>query len=70
MHHKYPKYPQTLENDQNAPKWPKYHWILKNKYYTLETIENDLDIPKLSQSTLDFLDFGGILVCCKFLYSF
>ena len=43
-------------------KWPKCHWNLKNKQYTLETSESDENTPKLSQNILDSLDFGGILV--------
>ena len=34
----------------------------QNNQYTVEIIENDLNIPKLSINTLDFLVFGGILV--------
>ena len=42
----------------------------QNKQSTLETFENDLNIPKLSQNTLDFLDYEGILVGFKLLFSF
>ena len=42
----------------------------QNKECTLETIENDLNIPKLSQNTLHFLDFGGSLVGRKLVQSF
>ena len=33
----------------------------QNKQNTIETSENDQNTPKLSQNTLDFIDFGGIL---------
>ena len=42
----------------------------QNKQSTLETDENVLNIPKLSQNTLDCLDFDGILVGFKLLCSF
>ena len=80
IHHEYPKYPKTLENDQNAPKTTtiptetfkttKITLNPQNKQSTLETFENDLNIPKLSQNTLDFLDFEGILVDFKLPCSF
>ena len=64
MHHEYPKYPKTLENDQNAHKTttiPSKNFKMtkiplnpQNKQSTLETFENDLNIPKLSQNTLEF----------------
>ena len=38
----------------------------QNKQSTLETFENDLNIPKLSQNT----DYEGILVVFKLLFSF
>ena len=50
-------------------KLPKYHWILKNKQNTLEYSENDQNTPKLSQNTLSFLDFWGILVALKLFRS-
>ena len=80
IHHEYPKYPKTLEKDQHAPKTTtiptetfkttKITLNPQNKQSTLETFENDLNIPKLSQNTLDFLDFEGILVDFKLLCSF
>ena len=79
MHHECPKYPKILENDQDAPKttttpkfWkcPNYHWNLKNKQYTFETLENDQNTLKLSQNILNSLDFGGIFVGFKFFCSF
>ena len=64
MHYEYPKYPKTLENDQNAHKTttiPSKNFKMtkiplnpQNKQSTLETFENDLNIPKLSQNTLEF----------------
>ena len=42
----------------------------QNKQSTLETFENDLNIPKLSQNTLDFLEFKGILVGFTLFYTF
>ena len=64
MHHEYPKYPKTLENNQNAHKTttiPSKNFKMtkiplspQNKQSTLETFENDLNIPKLSQNTLEF----------------
>ena len=80
MHHEYLKYPKTLKNDQNVLKTTTIHTETfkmtkiplnpHNKQSTLETIENDLNIPKLSQITLGFLDFASILVDLKFLCSF
>ena len=77
MHHECPKYPKILENDQNAPKTTtttpttfkmiKIPLNLKNKQNTLANYQNT---TKLSQNTLDFLDFGGILVGFKFPRSF
>ena len=64
MHPKQRQQPQKIWN------WPKYHWNLKNKQYTLKTSENDQNTPKLSQNTINFLDFGGILVGFKLLCSF
>ena len=55
---------------QKFLKWPKYQWNLKNKENTLKTSKNDQNTPKLGQNTLDFLDFGGILVGFQFLCSF
>ena len=65
MDHERPKYPITVENNQNAPnttlvprkllKWPKYNWNLLNKQKNLETSENDQNTPKLSQNAPDFL---------------
>ena len=63
-HLKWPQYPKKILA------WLKYHWNLKNKKNTLETSENDQNTPKLSQNTLDFVDFGGILVSFKLFYSF
>ena len=40
----------------------KYRRNLKNRQNILETSENDQNTPKLIRNTLDFLDFGGILV--------
>ena len=42
----------------------------QNKQSTLETFENDLNIPKLSQNTLDFLEFKGIWVGFALFYTF
>ena len=80
IHHEYTKYPKTLENDQNATKMStiptktfktiRIPLNPQNKQSTLETFENDLNIPKLSQNTLDFLDYEGILVGFKLLFSF
>ena len=39
----------------------------QNKHSTLEIIENVLNLPKLSQNTVEFLDFKGILVSFKLL---
>ena len=65
---------------KTPPKQPQYPWKLfkmpkiplnsQKMQSTLETFENDLNIPKLSQNTLDFLDFEGILVDFKLLCSF
>ena len=55
---------------QNPRKRPKCHWNFQNKENTHKTSENDQNTPKLSQNTLDFLDFGGILVGFKFPRSF
>ena len=64
MHHGYPKYLKTLKNDQNTLKtttipiesfkMTKIPLNPQNKQSTLETIDNDLNIPKLSQITLGF----------------
>ena len=64
MHYEYPKYPKTLENDQNAHKtttipsetfkMTKIPLNPQNKQSTLETFENDQNISKLSQNTLEF----------------
>ena len=80
MHHKYPKYPKTLKNGQNTPKtttipletfqMPKIPLNSQKMQSTLETFENDLNIPKLSQNTLDFLPFAVILVGFRFPCSF
>ena len=63
-------HPKRRQQPQKLLKWPKYEWNLKNKEDTHKTSENDQNTPKLSQNTLDFLDFGGILVGFKFLRSF
>ena len=63
-------HPKRRQQPQKLLKWPKYHWSLKNKENTLITSKNDQNTPKLSQNTLDFLDYGGILVGFKFLLSF
>ena len=65
MHHEYPKYPKTLENNQNAPKTTTKHKETfkmtqiplnpQNKQNTLETFETK---PKNTR----FFDFVGILV--------
>ena len=39
----------------------------QNKQSTIETIKNDLNIPKLSQNALDCFNFEGILVGFKLL---
>ena len=80
IHNEYTKYPKTLENDQNATKTStipietfkttRIPLNPQNKQSTLETFENDLYIPNLSQNTLDFLDYEGILVVFKLLFSF
>ena len=79
MHHDCPKYPKTLENEQNAPKTTTFPETFKmtkiplnpqNKQNTLETYENDQNHPKLSQNTLDFLHFWGILGGFKLFWSF
>ena len=80
MHHECPKYPKILKNDQNAPKTtsttPKTFRMTKiplnpeNNQNSLETSENDQNTPKVSQNTLDFLDFGRILVSFKLFCSF
>ena len=77
MHHECPKYPKTQENDQ---KWPQKVKTLeitkitlkpqKKKKNPLETSENDQNTHKLSQNTLDILDFAGILVDFKLHCSF
>ena len=74
------KISRNPKNDQNAPKkmttTAKTLKITKiplnpqNKQYTLEIIEDGLNIPKQSQNTLDFLDFWAFLVSRKLLYSF
>ena len=51
-------------------KWSKYSWNLKNKQNPLKTSENDQNTHKLSQNTLDVLDFGIILVGFKLFCSF
>ena len=51
-------------------KWLKYSWNLKNKQNPLKTSENDQNTHKLSQNTLDVLDFGIILVGFKLFCSF
>ena len=50
-------------------KWQKYRWNLKNKQNTLETSKNDQNTPKQIQNTLDFQNFGGILISFKLHYS-
>ena len=70
MHHENPKYPKTTTIPTASFKMTKIPLNPQNKEWTLETIENDLNIPKLSQNTVDFLDFKGSLVCRKLLYSF
>ena len=81
MHHECRKYPKTYKmtkTPQKRPqwprkliKWPKYNWNLKNKQKTRESSKNDKNTPKLSQNTLNFLDFGDTLVgfelCCSSL---
>ena len=80
MHHECPKYPKTLENDQTMSKtmttFPETFKMTKKPsnpqtmQNTLETSENHQNTPKLSQNTLDFLDFWGILVGFKLFCSF
>lgn len=75
MHIECQKYPKTLKNNENAPqtalissktsKWWKYHCQFKNKHNALATFENDWYNMKLSQNTLNFLDFRGVLVDFK-----
>ena len=77
MHHGCPKFPKTLENDQNAPKtttmptetfkMTKIPLNPKKKRNTLETTENDQCTARLSQNILYSLDFWGILVGFFFL---
>ena len=63
-------HPKQRQQPQKILKWPKCHWNLKNKENSHKTSKNDQNTPKLSQHTLDFLDFGGILVGFKFHCSF
>ena len=70
MHHENPKYPKTTTIPTASFKMTKIPLNPQNKKSTLETIENDLNIPKQSQITLSFLDFAGILVGLKFFCSF
>ena len=68
---KWQKCPQNSYNShEKFVKWPNYNWNLKNKQNAHESSENYKNTPKLSQSTLDFLDFWDILVsfelCCSF----
>ena len=70
MHHENPKYPKTTTIPTTSFKMTKIPLNPQNKKSTLETIENDLNIPKQSQITLSFLDFAGILVGLKFFCSF
>ena len=80
MHNEYPKisqnsikWPKHPQNDQNTHK--NFHITNiplnpPNKQNAVETSENDLNIPKLSQNALNILDFEGILVGFKSLLSF
>ena len=77
MHHQCQKYSKVLKNDQNAPKTtlttPKTFRMTKiplNPQNTQNFLETSENIPKLSQNTLDFLDFGCILVSFKLFCSF
>ena len=67
--HKINKTPPKRRQNPWKLKCPKYHWNLKNKQNTLESSENDQNTPKLSQNTLGFLDFWGILVALKLFRS-
>ena len=79
MHHGCPKFPKTLENDQNAPKtttmptetfkMTKIPLNPKKKRNTLETTKNDQCTARLSQNILYSLDFWGILVALKLFRS-
>ena len=55
-------HPKQQQQPRKLLKWPKYHWNLKNKQYTLKTSKKDKNTPKQSQNMLDSLVFGGILV--------
>ena len=66
MPNKYPKYPKTLENDPKTTTIPtetfkttKIPLDPQNKQSTLETFENDLNIPKLSQKNTRFFRLCG-----------
>ena len=62
--------PKQWQKPRELLKCSKYHWNLKNKQNTLENCENDQNNTKLSQNTIDFLDFGGVLVGFKLHCSF